>query len=307
MNKLLTSLALGVTLTSAASATVLLSESFNYPNDTTSLAGANDGIVAPTGLTPSGTWTPTYQTGSGLTFNTTGLSTSLISGTGGAANVTNSTALGGTGSGRTFDPSVVGTANGTVYWGRILFSFGAGLPGESIADPTIGIGNTQGDAIRLFSNAGNNGIGFEMFQSGGSAFTRATIGNGGSSTTSRDNGTAIEFSDSAVQLAVFKITFSDAGNDQIDLWLNPISLASEVALGASQSVVSTTAVLHTTGSIVFRRDNNSSTPWVADEFVLGNSFADIAIASAVPEPSSFAALAGLGVLGFVASRRRRQA
>jgi hypothetical protein len=34
---------------------------------------------------------------------------------------------------------------------------------------------------------------------------------------------------------------------------------------------------------------------------------EVASGSAVPEPSSFAALAGLGAIGFVASRRRRQA
>jgi hypothetical protein len=47
-------------------------------------------------------------------------------------------------------------------------------------------------------------------------------------------------------------------------------------------------------------DGTGAGAWGIDDFVVSNF-------TAVPEPSAFAALAGLGALGFVASRRRRRA
>jgi hypothetical protein len=232
----------------------------------------------------------------------------LVTGSGGATNVTNTTASGGTGSMRTWGSSV-GTADGTVYWGRILIDFNDLLPGEVAASTSSTIGNTQGDALRLFSNGGQHGIGFEMFQTSvetvPTAHIRATIGNG----TARVNGTAVSFDHTQTQLLVFKITFDvgDTSDDLLELWMNPASIADEVGLGVVSSSVTTTASTPA-GAVVFRRDNGTATPWVADEFVLGTTFADIALGtSTVPESSTFSLLAGLGTLAFVASRRRRQA
>jgi hypothetical protein len=298
MKKIVVSLALSAVFVSSASAAVIFSESFDYAlADNASLAGTNNGIDPATGVAPSGTWTATYQTGNGLQFKTTGLSHALVTGTGGAvATASNSAALPG-GALRSFDAAAVPTTDGNVYWGRILFDFNDLAPGASVATQTSATGNAAGDAVRLFSNGGGTGLGFEMYSSGGVAYTRATIGTG-----VRVFGNEVSFDHMNTQLMVFKITFGET-EDQVDLWLNPTSLNDESSLGVVSSSV-TGATSESTAGLYLRR-HTASNNWVADEFVFGNTFADIAIA--VPEPSSFAALAGLGTLAFVASRRRRKA
>ena len=303
MNKLLTSLALGVAFAASASATVILSESFNYglANDA-ALTGNwdSDGVTPgaqPTGTAPSGTWTEIHQTGSGLTFQTTGLSHSLISGSGGAVRTINSSAsIGGTAATRSFDAAAIPTADGNVYWGRILINLNNTLPQASVGTPSTATGNSAGDAVRLFSNGGATGVGFEMYQSGGAAYTRATLGNG----TTRVFGTETTVGIASTQLFVFKLTFG--ATDRVDIWLNPTSIAEESNLGTASSFVEGAASI--SNAALYLRRHAVGNSWLADEFVLGTSFADIAVSN-VPEPSAFAALAGLGALGFAALRRRR--
>lgn len=314
MKKLLTSLTLGVTLSSATYATVLLSDSFNYElADNTALTGNYDSDplaegLQPTGQAPTGTWTAIHQTGSNLVFKSAGLTHSLVTGSGGALNSTGSSAT-ATGATRTFDPAALPTTDGNVYWGRILIDFNDILPTRNLTALENGLGSTAGDAVRLFSTGGPTGVGFEMFnfvnESVPTAYIRPTIGVGGSGTTARTFGDAVSFDHTITNLIVFKITFG--ATDEVELWVNPTSIADLPSLGASSSVVSSSDT-SLNGSTVYFREDNTAGNWFADEFVLGTTFADIALGtSTVPESSTFASLAGLGALAFAALRRRRVA
>jgi hypothetical protein len=50
--------------------------------------------------------------------------------------------------------------------------------------------------------------------------------------------------------------------------------------------------------------DNITSPFQIDEFRIGTTYLDV-VPSAIPEPSSYAALAGLGAIGLALHRRRR--
>jgi hypothetical protein len=291
---------------SIAPAAVILSDSFDYPlSDNASLAGNYDSEpltdgLQPTGIAPNGVWTSIHQTGAGLVYKSTGLSFGPITGSGGAVSTTGSSAAFPSASARLFDPAAVPTTDGNTYWGRILIDFNDILPTRNLVTLGTGLGNTTGDAVRLFSQGGNSGVGFEMFNNSGAAYLRPTIGlTGGTGTAGRAFGADLTFDHLQTNLVVFRLTFG--ATDTVDLWLNPSSLADEGSLGAPSSTVSS-ANTNLLGSSIYFREDATGGDWRADEFVLGTTFADISV---IPEPSAVASLMGLGALLFATSRRRR--
>ncbi len=137
-------------------------------------------------------------------------------------------------------------------------------------------------------------------------FTAGLTTNGGNTGNAYDFGVNEAYTstgvtaNTAVHLFVVKFTLSaTAGQDSVTVWIDP-------TLGIGEPSVGGTTVSGKT--IQFDRlslsdyDGNSAA-W--DEIRWGTTFADVTVA-AVPEPSAFAAIAGLAGLGAVGLRRGRR-
>jgi hypothetical protein len=102
----------------------------------------------------------------------------------------------------------------------------------------------------------------------------------------------------AVRLLVVKFSLSaTAGQDSVTVWVDP-------TLGAGESIGGTvvTGKTLTWDRLTLSDYDGNSAAW--DEIRWGTTFDSV---TAVPEPSAFAALAGLAGLGVVGLRRRRSA
>ncbi len=117
-------------------------------------------------------------------------------------------------------------------------------------------------------------------------------------------------------LVVGKIEFNYSGvADRLTLYINPSSLSDEGSLtpylqfgvndfGAISAFRIFAGGNQTVGTAPNTTTFNAS-GGIFDEVRLGNTYNAVTGVAAVPEPSSFAALAGLAGLAFAASRRRR--
>ncbi len=166
------------------------------------------------------------------------------------------------------------------------FYFGFLLNKQNVTERTLNMaffdGGTERFAVGQFNTSGGNlamNVGGTLF-TGDTAFT---------------SGTTFHL--------VVKIEFNVGGgtNDRVSLFVNPGSTEPGVAyLSTQASNISGLNAIRP-----FAGGTSGSIPAAIgsfDELRVGTSFADV---SAIPEPASFAALAGLGVLGLAASRRRR--
>lgn len=167
---------------------------------------------------------------------------------------------------------------------------------------------TGGSTFFKFVESGING-GYNVFEFGSNASGQwqfdGAYGNGGGGTGNRVSAGsgASAFAQSASFFVVGKIVTSNTGNDQafVQVYNN-----SGMVSGTDNLSVSNTlnwSVNRTDGraSNILLVNNSSA---LVDGIRIGNSYADVA---PIPEPSSFAALAGLGALGLVGLRRRRRA
>lgn len=95
-----------------------------------------------------------------------------------------------------------------------------------------------------------------------------------------------------------RVTLNSAGNDSLEVWLNPADMGSEGALGAAQITRSDTDLNFDRIQLRGGSAAGGSESWQFDNLRLGTTLADVA----VPEPSA-TLLGGLALLGFL--RRRR--
>ncbi|MFH1496692.1 MAG: PEP-CTERM sorting domain-containing protein [Verrucomicrobiota bacterium] len=91
--------------------------------------------------------------------------------------------------------------------------------------------------------------------------------------------------------------------NSVVVFINDALVADEEASGFGMSVTGTSGA-NTTGDATLGRIGFNSTSTNLADFLIDNVYVS-SIPSAIPEPSAFAALLGLGALGFTAARRRR--
>jgi hypothetical protein len=274
MKKLITSLALGVAFAASASAAVIINEQFNNGlADNATIIGSNGSSGTPWAVSGAST---------NALFDTTSLSGTgpWATTSGGAMQLQVSTALN--------QQAYAVDNTGDRYFSLLFRNDDTdGFSGARILFEAFGSsGEGYGVNIDFNSTTGNLAI---FSRAGGSNFNAVSVA---SSTLGVTN----------TFLIVGK--FVATGNGTTTIWINPTSFTDDAAL-TSSSVGSSTTI----AAVAFVRDDGVAfrsvgAVYTVDSLMLGNNLADV-IPSAVPEPSAFAALAGLGALGFAALRRRR--
>lgn len=256
----------------------LLSETFSYAN------GALETVS-------SGAWT--VHSGGTLNTPTAGPNLDVISG---KASILQSDSSGGRADlnmpfsgATTFDPTV---ATGTIYYGltvnftalpNAVGSYFAHLKSSTTANEFYGrLGaNTEGAADGSFRLA----ISSEGWNA--SVTTEYPL-------------------DLSLNTAYRVVVKYDMSSDRASLWINPDS-------EGSTNVSSTDAPTYAAGSLIgqfaLRQGTSTGSPTgfpgalTVDDVLVGTSFA--AVATPVPEPEEWAAIAGAGLIGFALWRRRR--
>ncbi|WP_221032826.1 PEP-CTERM sorting domain-containing protein [Actomonas aquatica] len=166
--------------------------------------------------------------------------------------------------------AVTGFRQGTVGSGTYALSFGIFRPSTATQNNS-GVPNTSTSqfAVGFFDGASLNGS-TNSLTSWGSALDRGT------------NYRAV-------------ISF-DLENNGAELWIDPTS--------SSSSSITLTGITSDTRGIFLRQASGSHGDVYFDDVLVAQSFEGAL--SAVPEPSTYAAIAGAAMLGFAVYRRRRQ-
>ncbi len=267
--------ALAAALTSSASAALIAYEGFNYTEaNGTTLTGLNGG----TG------WDEAYPTVEGTNRLADGLSfTGHLPSIGKGYERLASATL--TSNGRNWETAL---SNGTIW-----YSF--------LVNPVLSGRGTLGVVQGASSNQNGFGIRFEPNA------TTATTLRFNANTPAQNPGTDINFANGygLTYLVVGKLTIDTAASTRNDIWVYQNGQTVPTLTNASVGMSFSSAVTGASIPAFYGRSfGNPNAAIVFDEIRIGTTFADV---SAIPEPSTFAALAGLGALGLVASRRRRQA
>lgn len=122
----------------------------------------------------------------------------------------------------------------------------------------------------------------------------------GTTSTTFFNDPSLRFNDGNASNVTFTLTLTANNVTTFDFLFNVDWSSGTATNSISQSFtgIATNKVVgmyHLTNSVIITSGSS---------FVISNAAADFTAASAIPEPSTFAALAGLGVLGLAISRRR---
>lgn len=204
-------------------------------------------------------------------------STTDLDGTGGSVSFTGTTVTGYTMLGGTYAQAVSA--------GSFSFSF--------YLDNNAGSANVSGGRVKFFSDLTNSSGGFGInFNYVQSTDTFTVFGMIGASQTNANAlpaaNQSISFTGAALVSGV--VTFPTATTANMSLSVVNTAINTTIDFDSNVDI----SALVTGNRIVFRPQTGG---YILDGITVS--------ASAVPEPSSFAALAGLAALGFVASRRRR--
>ncbi len=252
----LVALALGLVGATAAEADTILQEPFDYTSANITGQNGGDGFSA-AWVNPE-TTSDWRVAGAGLSYS------GIVSAGKAADSLLNNRYE----ASRTFDTTGL-TGDGNMVWFSFLYNIAAGAKDDA-------------GSVSFFGGKDGWGVSFD---SADSQEVRAMIG-GTVASSGVDSGTV-----AVTHVVVGKITFSDAGNDTVAIWLDDIT-----ASGAAHSSVSGD-LADPTGEVYL---NAFIKGWdvEVDELRLGTT-----LGSVMPEPATLALL-GLGGLALVLRRRR---
>lgn len=99
-----------------------------------------------------------------------------------------------------------------------------------------------------------------------------------------------------------KLTINGAGTDTMELWVDPV-MTSAPTSGALQS----TSLDITADLVMAYVNGNNGGIASIDDMIISDNWSDVqSMLAPIPEPSTYALIAGLATLGLVAVRRRRK-
>ncbi|MDX2111445.1 MAG: PEP-CTERM sorting domain-containing protein [Verrucomicrobiota bacterium] len=265
---------------SSVSAAVLVTEGFNYPS------GALTGQSGGTGFTAAWALPAVNTPASAVTFPVvaTGLTGSAVPGGVSGGAIEDANGSGAFKNSRAFDATGL-YADGNTIWYSFLAT--QGIAGNA----SIRFGTTE-------AQGQNNGIGMSFNVTNG---IRAAIGG---TSTSLVNALALN----TTYFIVGKASFSAAAlGDTSQAWVLPataipadVSEASLNALALHTTLLTGDAIMNTTGNIMYLASFATSTTTL-DEIRVGTTLADVV----VPEPSTYALLAGSSIVLLALLRRRK--
>lgn len=275
-----------------ASAQLIAYEGFDYAAGTDNIPGLNGGTgFAAAWGTGAGTESVlassmAYTDGLGNILQTTGGS-GYFTGTPAATSMSRSLSA-ARGDGTTTWISFVAQRFGPdAYWAASV-QFRSGDTGGTTEKITVG--EISENNATLGADAANNWWGlFNQAGAGGSAAN-----------------TADGYLVTNLTFVLLRVDNGVGATDSVRMWLNPNLNVAPDDLSAS---VTLSGLDLTFDRIrIFSRNGGSgfaNAELGVDELRLGETFADVSAFTAVPEPSTYAALLGAATLGFVAYRRRR--
>ena len=213
--------------------------------------------------------------------------------------------------GGSLEYNVGGSALGALFVSFDIFNNAANATGTAANPIIFGIGNWSTSGSTLLGANANRGFGLEFYQTGSSNTVRIRVGG------------TVAYQGLYDMAAVIKVSVFINDHDTESLgYVVPGGSGATATLGANSAVVylndtlvgaepsigfvmsTATGSGNTTGNATLGRFGFNSSTTNTPNFLIDNLYAS-SIPSAIPEPSAFAALAGLATLGLAAARRRR--
>lgn len=214
-----------------------------------------------------------------------------------------------TSGGASLEYNVGTSALGSMFISFDLFNNAANATGTAANPIIFGVANWNSSSSTLLGANANRAFGLEFYQTGSSSTVRIRVGSSVAHSGTYDMASSIKVSifindsDTGTMNYVMPGTSTTAtlnANSAV-IYLNDSLIGTETSAGFVMSMDAGSG--NTTGDATLGRLGFNSSSTNTPNFFIDNLYASSV--SAVPEPSTAAALAGIGILGFALSRRRR--
>ena len=228
-----------------------------------------------------------------------------VIGTDNVAHLNDTSASGGGG----MEYNVGSSALGSLFISFDLFNNAANATGTAANPLIFGVANWNSSSSTLLGANANRAFGLEFYQTGSSSTVRIRVGSSVAHSGTYDMAASIKVSifindsDTGTMNYVMPGTSTTVtlnANSAV-IYLNDALIGTETSSGFVMSMDAGSG--NTTGDATLGRLGFNSSSTNTPNFFIDNLYASGV--SAVPEPSTTAALAGVGILGFALWRRRR--